>query len=382
MFLRRIGYGLLIVFGSVLVVGQIANHAALGDIVPATFGFVAYSTVGGLIIFRRDGHITGWLLVLLGVTVTMADGIGRQSWASPELSAWVGSWGWTAVFALFGALALTFPSGKAPHGSGWAARLGRWSLVALPVLTLMSAGATARTVDSLGVATENAVQILPAALAYPTMFAVVAILLGGIVSLVVKRRLATGIERAQLTWVVFGLATFGVVLVATIGYVFGSIVLGYGDPGDSAWSGTFLMMLLFPLTFGVAVLRYRLFDIDRIVSRTVSYTVVAVLLGASFFAVVTALALVMPDAGSLGIAASTLAVAALFNPIRIRVRRAVDRRFNRSHYDAQQVAAGFVTSVRDETDPNRIITGLLSVVTVTLEPATVSVWLRSESSGQ
>jgi hypothetical protein len=377
MTLGRIGYVLAVAFGLALVVGQIANHAALVDILPATFGFVAYSTVGGLIVFRRDGHTTGWLLVLLGVTVTLADGISRQSWTTPELTDWVSSWGWTAVFALFGALALTFPSGRGQRGNGWAARLGRWSLVALPVLTLMSA--TAKSVDPVEAATSNPIVILPAALTYPILFSVVAILLGGIVSLVVKRRRAVGIERAQLTWVVFGLATFGVVLVATIGYIFGSIAMGHGDPGDSAWSGAFLVMLLFPLTFGVAVLRYRLFDIDRIVSRTVSYTVVAVWLGACFVGVVTALAVVLPDSGNLGIAASTLAVAAVFNPIRVRVQKTMNRRFNRSHYDAQQVADKFVTSVRDETDPNRIISGLLTVVTTTLEPASASVWLRSDS---
>ena len=224
---------------------------------------------------------------------------------------------------------------------------------------------------------ENPIGFVPGWLSYPLLLTVVAILLGGVVSLVVKRRRAVGAVRAQITWVVFGFVLLVSSIVLTFAYIFGSIALGAGDPGDAAWAPVYLMMVTFPLWFGIAILRYRLFEIDRIVSRTLSYTVVVALLAAVFGLVVTVLTSLLPPGSELRVAASTLAVAALFNPVRRNVQRVVDRRFNRSHYDAVRVGTEFARTVQDEMDTDRIVQGWIGVVATTVQPVTLSVWIRS-----
>ncbi len=371
---RVVGFCILVAVGLSLIVVPMLTGAGFADPALAAIGFVAYVTVGGLIVFRRDGHLTGWLLAMLGLAVALADGIGRQPWAGDVLVEWVSSWGWTAVFALYGALTLTFPSGHPPRGPKVTARLGRAALVALPVLTFVAA-----TTETLGGPSTgevpNPVGIFPSSWGIPALLAVVGIFLLATASLVVQRRRSRGVERAQLTWVVFALALFGVTVCLTFAFIYGSIALGYGDPGDSAWIVVFLMMTLFPMSFGVAILRYRLFDIDRIISRAVSYTLVAVFLGACYFAVVTSLATLVPGPGNWRVAISTLVVAALFNPVLRRVRTAVDRRFNRSHFDAQKMIGEFAAAFRQETDAGEIAARFAGVVNEAFQPALSVVWV-------
>jgi hypothetical protein len=225
--------------------------------------------------------------------------------------------------------------------------------------------------------TPNSVGFLPEWLGYLSMLSVVAIFLGGALSLVVNRRRTVGAERAQLTWVVFALVSLVTTVTLTFIYIFVSIGVGAGDPGDSIWSPTYVMMIMFPVSFGVAVLKYRLYEIDRIISRTVSYALVASLLLAVFFGVVAVLTILVPAESDLAIAASTLAVAALFNPLRSRIQIRVDRQFNRARYDAEQVMDGFAGSLRDEVDDGRVVDGWMEVVSATMQPETIGVWVRS-----
>ena len=334
---RRLGFGLIVAAGVVLVAGPVVAGTYDVDALSTAVALVFYLAVGGLIIARRDGHLTGWLLASSGVAIVFVEGIVHQPWADPTTADWVASWGWTAVFSIFAALTLTFPSGHPPRGPTWQARLARISLVALPVLTFVVA-----TTENLGGpevanAIENPVGFLPSALGYPGLVTVILIFLAGTISLIVRRRRSTGTERAQLTWVVFALVLFAVTVTATIAYVFGSMVAGRGDPGDGPWIGAFALMLLFPFSFGVAVLRYRLFDIDRILSRTVSYVLILSLLALTYFGGITLLSTVFSTGNNLSVAVSTLAVAVLFNPLRRRAQLWVDRRFNRSHYDARRI---------------------------------------------
>jgi hypothetical protein len=129
----------------------------------------------------------------------------------------------------------------------------------------------------------------------------------------------------------------------------------------------------------IGVLRYRLYEIDRIISRTVGYLLVVALLGAVFFGVVTALSSVLPTESQLAVAASTLAVAALFNPVRKRVQEAVDRRFNRSRYDAQRVLEELSASMRGQIDPETVRREWVGAVVGTMQPASVAVWVRERS---
>jgi len=345
----------------------------------AAFGFLIYVAIGGLIVIRREGHLTGWLLILIGLAVLWADALIGVPGVSPLFAAWVASWGWALVFVLFAILTLTFPSGHLPAGSGLWARAGRAAVWVLPILL----ASTALT-ETLGGAesstqTVNPIGFLPEWMGWVALLGIVAVLLGGAVSLVIKRRSAVGAERAQLTWVVFAFVLLTISVVFTFMYIFISIGVGAGDPGDAAWGPVYLMMILFPLSFGVAVLRYRLYEIDRIVSRTVSYALVVGLLAGAFLGVVALMSSLLPEESSdLAVAGSTLVVAALFNPLRRRVQAGVDRRFNRQRYDAQRVMDGFAVSLRDRVDPEEVMNGWVGVVSSTMQPDSIGMWVRDE----
>jgi hypothetical protein len=225
--------------------------------------------------------------------------------------------------------------------------------------------------------TVNPIGFLPEWTGYAGLLGIVAILLGGAVSLVIKRRRARGAERAQFTLVVFAFVLLTTTVLLTFLFIFISIGVGAGDPGDDAWGPAYLMMILFPLSFGVAVLRYRLYEIDRIVSRTVSYALVVGLLAGAFLGIVALMSSLLPtESSDLAVAGSTLVVAALFNPLRRRVQRGVDRRFNRQGYDAQRVMDGFAFSLRDRVDPEEVMTGWVDVISSTMQPDSIGVWVR------
>ena len=361
---------------ALLVARMTLGNGPIADVSLAIVGFAIYAAIGGLIIARRNGHPTGWLLLLIGLAVVVADGFAFIPGVSPTFVDWVGSWGWTLVFALFAVLTLTFPSGHLPIGPGLWARMGRGAVWALPVLVAITALTETLGGSETSAQTVSPVGFLPDWMGYPALLAVVAILLAGSISLDVKRRRASGVERAQLSWVVFAFVLLITSVILTFLYIFISIGVGAGDPGDSAWIFAYLAMVLFPLSFGVAVLRYRLYEIDRIVSRTVSYTLVAALLAVVFFGVVTLLTSFLQAESDLAIAGSTLAVAAAFNPLRHRVQVGVDRRFNRSRYDAQRVADEFADTLRDRVDPVEVVEGWVGVVSATMQPSAVGVWVR------
>ena len=131
----------------------------------------------------------------------------------------------------------------------------------------------------------------------------------------------------------------------------------------------------------MAVLRYRLYEIDRIVSRTVSYALVVGLLAGAFLGVVALMSSLLPEESSdLAVAGSTLVVAALFNPLRRRVQGGVDRRFNRQRYDAQRVMDGFAFSLRDRVDPEEVMTGWVDVVSSTMQPDSIGMWVRDDEA--
>jgi Polysaccharide biosynthesis protein len=172
----------------------------------------------------------------------------------------------------------------------------------------------------------------------------------------------------------------GPILVLVLGVV--SLILVSVTFGDTALAQTLITLITMVITIGVpvsiaiAITRYRLYEIDRLISRTVSYLLVVGLLAAVFIGVVTAAGSLLQTDSDLAIAASTLAVAALFNPMRKRVQTWVDRRFNRSRYDAQKVMDGFSGSLRDQVDPVRVIEGWVGVVSQTMQPAAAGVWVR------
>jgi hypothetical protein len=373
-------FGLIVGAGLVVAIAPaLASPDRVDDSVLALVGFGMYAAVGGLIIFRRDGHLTGWLLSLTGLSVIAASELPYFPGLSTFGAAWIASGGWGVVFALFAALTLTFPSGHAPQGDGLYPKLGRVALWSLPVLVLATFFTEHLGGPEGGRNIPNPYGFLPDLFAYPALIAIVLIILGGAIALFMRRGRANGVERAQLTWVVFGLVLFVSAVLLTFAYIMISIAIGAGDPPDTVWVVVFLMMLLFPLTFGIAILRYRLYDIDRIVSRTVTYAAVAGVLAITYFGVVALLTTLLPPRSPLAVAGSTLVVAALFNPLRRRLHALVDRRFNRSRYDAEQVADKFARGLQDDLGQGGLTSGLLRVVAETMQPTVLSVWVRSET---
>jgi len=194
-------------------------------------------------------------------------------------------------------------------------------------------------------------------------------------SLLGRFRRARGVERQQLRWLAFGGAlAMGSLLVAAVALETSS------DALFQAATGTGIALL--PLATGAAILRYRLYDLDRIISRTVAYGLLTVLLGLGYAAVVLGLGRLLPEGSSLVVAAATLAVAAAFQPVRRRIQALVDRRFNRRRYDAARTVATFGARLRDEVDLDTLTGELLAVVDQTMQPTRTSLWLRAQPAGR
>jgi hypothetical protein len=200
------------------------------------------------------------------------------------------------------------------------------------------------------------------------------IVLAGLVvaagSLIVRFRRARGVERQQLRWLAAGAALAAVALLVAVG----AAALG-NDRLVLAPTG--VCMALLPLAVGAAILRYRLYDLDRIISRTLAYGLLTLLLGGGYAVVVLGLGELLGRDSSLVVAAATLAVAAGFQPARRRVQAAVDRRFNRRRYDAAQTIQAFSARLRQHVDLDTLSAELLRMVEETMQPTQVSLWLRA-----
>jgi hypothetical protein len=189
-------------------------------------------------------------------------------------------------------------------------------------------------------------------------------------SLVMRFRRARGVERQQLRWLALAAACASALLLIAL---FAAFVLAKDVVVEASSA---LCVALLPLATGAAILRYRLYDLDRIVSRTLAYGILTVLLGGGYAGVVLGIGQLLGRSSSLAVAGATLAVAALFQPARRRIQRSVDRRFNRRRYDAAQTIQAFSGRLRDEVDLDTLTAELLSVVEQTMQPASVSLWLR------
>jgi hypothetical protein len=191
-----------------------------------------------------------------------------------------------------------------------------------------------------------------------------------LVALVRRYRRSSGSTRDQFKWVVWGAAIL--MLGVIIGFAFGDTTYG-----NLAVAAVMVSEITFISAFGIAVGRYELYDVDKVISRTVVYGSVVGVLSAVYAAGVVVLRGLSPWEGDLAVAVSTLAVAALFNPLRRRVQRVVDRRFYRSRYDARQVLESFAASVRNQVDLDVLTDDLLGVVDDAMRPAHTAVWLRN-----
>jgi hypothetical protein len=195
-----------------------------------------------------------------------------------------------------------------------------------------------------------------------------------VLRLVLSYRRSTADYRQQLKWLSGGgaLGVTGLVLITWLSNTSSTLLHVIGGVG------LIVGVIALPLSFGVGIMKYRLYEVDRLISRTISYLIITGLLAGVFIGIVVFATRVLPFSSPVGVAASTLAAAALFNPLRLRVQRLVDRRFNRGRYDAEATVAAFGARLRDSIDVESVLAELSSVAARSLEPATVTVWVRND----
>jgi hypothetical protein len=387
--------------------GDLGHTKTVYDTVLYGGAFGATAAVGAVLVVRRPRHPVGWLMAGLSVIAGLGQGLAAYAtWqlandSAPDtltvLGTWTNYWYWTpAVLTLVILIVLLFPDGHLPSRR-WrpvavlfvTSQVLAGVLAAVPERIWLTLGPRLPGSHDLSIAACNTApdQCWPS-LANPIGVPQMGLLEGGpfdailgagallgllaaVLAVVVRFRRARGIERQQLRWLLTSVLVVPVAFVPLpvrdLGFVFSP-----------------LLMAAVPVSIGVAVLRHRLYEIDRIVSRTVTYAVVIAVLAAVYAATVVGLgSLLDPASGAsdVAVAGSTLAVATLFRPVLRRVRSVVDRRFNRSRYDAVRAVEAFTSRLRGEVDLEAVGWELTQLVRATLAPATVSVWLANLRDG-
>ena len=334
--------------------------------------WLPWAAVGYLILLKRPGNGVGAACLTIGAVWGVSFGLLTLSAAFPDwqLSAWAEMI--NAVLGVFPFLAivwllLVFPSGN--FESRWE-RITAIGLLIMGVAITFGFAVNPMPMEETGQVSPLAVPALGTLAAVLTsedaFWAFVLFAVAALILMMLRWRRSREVERLQYRWLAVGTSLF----VLTI------MVFQFA-PEDSAidflW---FVGASAIPLSIGIAIFRYRLYDIDRLVSRTVSYLIVVGVLAAAFVGVVTLAGSLLETDSDLVVAASTLAAAALFNPLRKRVQRGVDHRFNRSRYDAQIIMDRFAGSLRDRVDSEEVVDGWVGVVAETMQPAAAGVWVR------
>ena len=345
-------------------------------------GAVSTATVGAVVASRRPRHPVGWLLLALGLLLTAAGvtlastnyGVAHAAPAAGLVARYVPATIVTAMACNGFALLLT-PTGRLPS-SGW-----RWwagITAATPVVLLGVVTLSPTPGDRLVEAVDSPLDLRGLddglQIAYQAAFAVIIVaFVGAAGSLVGRFRRARGVERQQLRWLALAtvlVATLAVVNLAALAsgaYALAPLVGGLNPPILSAG-------------VGAAILRYRLYDLDRIISRTLAYGLLTLLLGGGYAVVVLGLGQLLGRDSPLVVAAATLAVAAVFQPARRRIQQAVDRRFNRRRHDTAQTIAAFSARLRQQVDLDTLTAELLAVIEQTMQPSRASLWLRPQAA--
>jgi hypothetical protein len=362
---------------------------ASGGSSPVWFS-AALGVVGFVVASRKPRNPLGWIMLGGAMFSSLSQDASFYAVADYRLRhgglplGWVAVLaqpGWAAVIVLTGLGVLLFPDGR-PPSPRW--RWVLWLYLAVAALYLVgvliaSAGAIAG--HDIRVDASGNLLVLSHPTGSSAWWGVVeAVFLpvlavcwaGSVVGQAASYRRSSGERRQQLKWLLAGSAIAGAGIPLAIWLSAGHGILAGLAGGIAGACGE----LGIPVCMGVAILRYRLFDIDRLVSRTLGYAIVTGLLVGVYAGVVLLATRVVSVNEPVAVAGSTLAVAALFNPLRRRVQRAVDRRFNRTRYDADRTVAAFAATVQDAVDLDSVRDNLATVVQQALEPAHVSVWVN------
>jgi hypothetical protein len=385
----RVAWSMLAVFavGYLAVPLSFANgnvQREPGFYLALTVAFTAFMVVGAVIVAHRPGNALGWIFSAIGLLSSA--GVLAMEYAEyayltrpgslpgAALAAWF-SWWWLPILGLiFVFTPLLFPTGRLPSP--------HWRPVAVTGALAVTAVAVLGAVQpTLKLQNEEVDLPNPVGLAGapdPEDGALGAVLLGvlaacmvaSVVSVVLRFRRSSGVERQQLKWFTYSAALMLVANVVTF------TLLPEGVASDVLFG---LSIAFVPIAAGVAILRHRLYDIDRLINRTLVYATLTAVLGTVYAGAVLVLGLFGGVGGELpswAVAGATLAVAALFQPARRRIQQVVDRRFNRRRYDAARTVEAFSTRLRDQIELDTLSAELLAGVEQTLEPTTVSLWLR------
>jgi hypothetical protein len=357
---------------------QFSGVSLVGPVV----AMLSAATVGAVVASRRPRHPVGWLLLGFALSLTasgviaasVAYGLLARPGALPAAHALARYYPATgpAALALLSLVLLLTPTGSLPSP-----RWRRWAVItaATPVALVLVVPVAPGRLDPqllLGSSPFSS-RALGGVLLVATQVALVVTALAVAVaagSLVVRFRRAHGVERQQLRWVALAAA----LMVLAVPIVLVPMALEIPILVD--WAPAVWVAVL-PVAVGAAILRYRLYDLDRIISRTLAYGLLTVLLGGGYAVVVLGLGELLGRDSSLVVAGATLAVFGLSLPARRRVQELVDRRFNRRHYDAAQTIQAFTARLRDEVDLDTLSAELLAVVDQTMQPTKASLWLRS-----
>jgi len=361
--------------------GGYVPYAVLTAIVFSTF-----AVVGAVVAARRPRNAVGWLIAVAGLLWTLAVLSNGVFWhmafgrpdapAASDLVAWFGTWAFVPAFVLLLSLVpLLFPTG-APPGPRW--RVVGWTAAVAGGITTLStalAPGPLETSDYPWLDNPLGIEGLGLGTLADVSFVVSAVTaLAALSSVVVRYRRARGIERLQLRWVA---AAACLLVLCAVGGTLASPWLGEGV----GWLAMLFGLLAVAGSLAVALLRYRLYDIDVVINRALVYGALTATLALTYLGSVLLLQLALSgitEESGLAVAASTLAVAALFRPARTRIQHGVDRRFYRRKYDAVRTLERFGTHLRDEVDLDALGSELRAVVSDTMQPASISLWLRAE----
>jgi hypothetical protein len=356
-----------------------------------TLTAVFYPTVGAIVASRRPENPVGWLLCLYGLAISISYFCAEyaiyallaepNSLPAAEALVWIGSWMLPIIVGLPAFLYLLFPTGRLPSR--------RWRWVAWLIAALVLAGVITSAFSSgalmgvlgpirnpLGI--EGFTGVYKALLYFTSTVALSAVVL----SVFMRLRRAAGVERQQIKWFAYPAAAS--VIATSLAYLVPGVIdtpLWFERMGF-ALNIAFIPAI--PIAIGIAILRYRLYEIDRIINRTLVYGALSATLVALYFGGIVMLQrvfiLLTGQQSTLAVVASTLLIAALFTPLRRRIQAFIDRRFYRSKYDARKTLQAFSAQLRNETDLEALSDDLVGVVRETVQPAHVSLWLRPETA--
>ena len=386
---RALGLLTLLLLAADLPLAALARQFSFSNIGVGVLLALPFALVGTVVAGRQPRNPVGWLLLAFAFFDALSSGsgmysvlryrLGYTSLPLGPLAAFLAP-AWIAIVALLPLPIALFPDGRMPS-SKWRATVWVYlGLLGVWLGTLAAIQADGLIFRPIRVDRSGEVILLNHAtgawktVGHATVLLLIPYLtisLAWIGRQIGAFRRATGEARQQLKWLMSGGA------VSVIGFM---IALSPGSPSGLLFQlitdTAVLAFAALPLSIGIGILKYRLYEIDRLVSRTLSYAILTGLLVGVFVGIVALTTKVLPFSSPVAVAASTLTAAALFNPLRIKVQRIVDRRFNRARYDAEAIVAAFTLRLRDAVDLDTVRGELLAAVAGAVQPAHASVWIR------